>query len=126
MPCKVTGSDPVRISMRAKFSFLLPGLLGLMLAVALTASAQDEVPVPGPTTSNLFSQDPAVYDEKPLIMEQNIKPAGDSLQHKVVPVPAAKQKAVDPKKPQAEGDPLNFNFLYYIIQKFKASELMME
>ena len=99
-----------------------------MFAVALTASAQDDVPVPGPTTntSNLFSQDPAIYDEKPLLMEQSFKPVSDSLsiQHKVVPAPAAKQK--DAKKPQAEGDPLNFNFLYYIIQKFKASELMME
>jgi len=48
----------------------------------------------------------------------------DSLQHKTVPVPAAKSKANDAKKAQAEGDPLNFNFLYYILQKFKASELM--
>jgi len=106
-------------------------ILGLMLAVALTASAQDDVPVPGPTTntSNLFSQDPAIYDEKPLLMEQDKlrNPVADSLQHlKALPTPPAKQKTADPKKPQAEGDPLNFNFLYYIIQKFKASELMME
>jgi hypothetical protein len=101
-----------------------------MFAVALTASAQDDVPGPSNTTSNLFSQDPAIYDDKPLIMEQGersgLRPVViDSLSHKIVPTPAAKQK-VDPKKPQAEGDPLNFNFLYYIIQKFKSSELMME
>lgn len=114
--------------MRAKFSYVLPGLLALMLVVALTASAQDDVPGPStsPAVSNLFSQDPAVYDEKPLLMEQNFKVASDSLQHKVVPAPAAKAKSTDPKKAQAEGDPLNFNFLYYILQKFKASELMME
>ena len=116
--------------MRAKFSYLLPGLLGLMLAVALSASAQDDVPGPtggasNTTISNLFSQDAQIYDEKPLLMEQSVRPLSDSLQHKVVPVPAAKSKN-DPKKPQAEGDPLNFNFLYYILQKFKASELMME
>ncbi len=99
-----------------------------MLVVALTASAQDDVPGPStsPAVSNLFSQDPAIYDEKPLLMEQNVKPLSDSLQHRVVPVPAAKSKGNDLKKPNAEGDPLNFNFLYYILQKFKASELMME
>ena len=115
--------------MRAKFSYVLPGLLGLMLAVAFTASAQDDVPVPGPTTSpNLFNQDPTVYDEKPLLMEQDrLKNPADSLQHlRALPAVPAKQKSADPKKPQAEGDPLNFNFLYYIIQKFKAPEMMME
>jgi len=116
--------------MRAKFSYVLPGLLSLMVALALTASAQDDVPGPSisPATSNLFNQDPTVYDEKPLLMEQSergFKSPMDSLHRVVVPVPAAKQKA-DPKKPQVEGDPLNFNFLQYIIQKFKASELMME
>jgi len=109
--------------MRAKFSHILPGVLTLMLVVALSASAQDDVPGPttgvSPAVSNLFSQDAAIYDEKPLLMEQNVKPLFDSLQHKTVPVPAAKSKANDAKKPQAEGDPLNFNFLYYILQKFK-------
>jgi hypothetical protein len=98
-----------------------------MLAVAISASAQDDVPVPGPTTntSTLFNQDPTIYDEKPLLMEQSKIPIIDSLQH-LTPLPKtpAKQKSADPKKPQAEGDPLNFNFLYYIIQKFKASEVM--
>lgn len=98
-----------------------------MLTVAYNASAQDDVPVPGPSTQNIFNQDPSVYDEKPLMMEQDqrFKQPLDSLQHKPIVTPAAK-KGVDPKKAQAEGDPLNFNFLYYIIQKFKASELMME
>ena len=98
-----------------------------MLVVALSASAQDDVPGPmtgaSPSVSNLFRED-GNYDEKPLLMEQNVKPVFDSLQHKTVPTPAAKSRANDPKKAQAEGDPLNFNFLYYILQKFKASELM--
>jgi len=100
-----------------------------MLLVAYTASAQDDVPVPGPSTQNIFTQDPAIYDEKPLMMEQDQRLRSsplDSLQHRSGTAPAAKPKGNDPKKPQAEGDPLNFNFLYYIIQKFKASELMME
>jgi hypothetical protein len=100
-----------------------------MFAVALSASAQDDMPGPStsPGVSNLFSQDPATYDEKPLLMDQStFKPGNDSLQHKTGPVPAAKSKSNDPKKAQEGGDPLNFNFLYYIIQKFKASELMME
>ena len=114
--------------MRLKFSYVLPGLLGLMFALALSASAQDDVPGPSvsPNTSNtIFTQDPSVSDDKPLILDQGFKSPLDSLHNKVVPVPAAKQKS-DAKKPQAEGDPLNFNFLQYIIQKFKGSELMME
>lgn len=110
--------------MRVKFSHLLPGILCLMLTVAYTASAQDDVPVPGPNTQNIFNQDPTIYDEKPLMMEQT-KALPDSLQQRPVMTAPANKKN-DPKKPQAEGDPLNFNFLYYIIQKFKASELMME
>src|ERR1700755_1610403 len=102
--------------MRAKFSYILPGVLPLMLVVALSASAQDDVPGPttgaSPAVSNLFSQDAGIYDEKPLLMEQNVKPVFDSLQHKVVPAPAAKSKTADAKRAQAEGDPLNFNFLY--------------
>jgi hypothetical protein len=109
--------------MRVKFSHLLPGILSLMLVVAYSASAQDDVPVPGPSTQNIFNQDPGAYDEKPLMMEQ--KSPVDSLQQRPI-MPAPSNKKSDPKKPQAEGDPLNFNFLYYIIQKFKASELMME
>jgi hypothetical protein len=114
--------------MKAKISIVLPGLLGLFFAVAVSASAQDDLPNPNvsPATSNLFNQDPSIGDDKPLIMEQRSTPSIDSLSHKVVPAPAAKQKAAETKKPQAEGDPLNFNFLQYIIQKFKASELMME
>ncbi|HEX8061144.1 MAG TPA: hypothetical protein VF473_09430 [Cyclobacteriaceae bacterium] len=115
--------------MRSKFSYVLPGLLGLMLALALSASAQDDVPGPSTSPNNstpIFNQDPTVSDDKPLLMDQGFKSPMDSLQlHKAMPAPAAKQKS-ESKKAQAEGDPLNFNFLQYIIQKFKASELMME
>ncbi|MEJ0031170.1 MAG: hypothetical protein WDO15_12685 [Bacteroidota bacterium] len=107
--------------MRAKFSYLLPATLSFMLVVALSASAQDDVPGPSTSPVNstpIFNQDPSATDDKPLIMEQNFKSPLDSIQHRVVPVPAAKQKA-DAKKPQAEGDPLNFNFLQYIIQNLK-------
>ena len=119
--------------MRAKFSYIVPGIFALMFVVALSAAAQDEMPSPSSSNpSNLFTPDPANYDDKPLIMEgeKNYKTVSpilsDSLSHKVVPAPTAKQKADAKKAQAAEGDPLNFNFLYYIIQKFKASELMME
>lgn len=106
-----------------------------MMIVALSASAQDDVPgptsgTPSPAVTNLFSND-SEYDDKPLLMEQgsmrNIAP-DTATTRKVVPVPAAKAKSNtaggSDKKPQVQGDPLNFNFLYYILQKFKASELM--
>lgn len=114
--------------MRVKFSYLPAGILGLMLAVSFQAAAQDDIPVPGPSSSNIqYTHDPGNEDEKSSLTEQEIKgtKAVDSLQLAKPTVPA-KPKANDKKAPQAEGDPLNFNFLYYIIQKFKASELMME
>jgi hypothetical protein len=113
--------------MNVKFSHLLSGIC-LLLSVAYSASAQDDVPVPGPSTQNIFTQDPAVYDDKPLVMEQDqrFRYSADSLQHRTSITPSSKTKGNDPKKAQAEGDPLNFNFLHYIIHKFKASELMME
>lgn len=85
--------------------------------------------MPGPSSNSnngvIFNQDPAVYDDKAVILEQDNRTTKlpDSLQHKVVATPSAKTKG-EAKKPQPEGDPLNFNFLYYIIQKFKASEVM--
>lgn len=112
--------------MRAKFSYLLPGIFSLMLLVAYSAAAQDDVPVPGPSAGNLY-QDQNTYDEKPLLMEQDARsyrtPSDSVTTIRTITVPSSKPKA-ESKKP--EGDPLNFNFLYYIIQKFKASDLMME
>lgn len=99
-----------------------------MLAVSFQAAAQDDIPVPGPSSNNVhYSQEPGTEDEKSNITEQELKGTKviDSLQL-VKPTTPVKPKANDKKVPQAEGDPLNFNFLYYILQKFKASELMME
>jgi len=95
-----------------------------MLLVAYSASAQEDVPVPvpGPSANTIYNQETA-DDEKPLLLEESRSmKLPDSLQFHRAITPAAKPK--DPKKQQAEGDPLNFNFLYYIIQKFKASEVM--
>jgi hypothetical protein len=117
--------------MRAKFSYVLPGIIGLLMVVALSASAQDDVPGPStsPAVSNFFNND-SEYDDKPLLMEQGSMKNNvlADTTRKVVPVPAAKAKSNTAggaeKKPAVQGDPLNFNFLYYIMQKFKASELM--
>ncbi len=91
-----------------------------MLAVAITASAQDDIPVPctGPAsgTSPLFNQDPTIYDEKPLILEQSKIPVIDSYQHlKALPTPPAKQKSADRKKPQAEERSAQLQFPVLII-----------
>lgn len=114
--------------MKVKFSHLLPCLLLTMMTWATAAFAQDDMP--GPSTNNIFNQnDPQVYDEKPLLLEQDnrFRPSSqrDSVEHlRNVIVPSSKPKVgADPKKAK-EDDPLNFNFLYYIIRNFKSTDLM--
>jgi hypothetical protein len=117
--------------MRVKFSHLLPCLLLAMMTWATAAFAQDDMP--GPATNHFNTNDPQVYDEKPLLLENDGRQLKNSAQRDSLDInrttivaPAAKQKAGSDPKKNKEEDPLNFNFLYYIIRNFKASDLMME
>lgn len=120
--------------MRAKItSLLLP--FALILG-ASTAFAQDELPNPD---FNNYQEN--VYDEKPLLYEEGKSSQRQQQQQQIIVRDTAyarpsagnsKPKAnnASDKKPaptsNPAADPLNFNFLYYIFQKFKASDMMME
>jgi hypothetical protein len=113
--------------MRVKY--LTPAIVMLMLLFwSIESRAQDEVPGPdlnGTTTVT----DPNSYDEKPLLFEsegKTSKQATDTTSTRAPVIAPARKTAVPEAKKKEESDPLNFNFLFYIIQTFKASDLMME
>lgn len=124
---KVTGSVNVRILMRAKYLNTSVLLFFLLTGTAIVTRAQDEVP--GPDLNSINTQEPSAYDEKPLLYEsegRTSRPVAiDSSQSKAPSAVPVKKgpTATELRKPKDE-DPLNFNFLFYIITKFKSSDLM--
>ena len=106
--------------MNVKVSHLLASFIAVFL-LAISAQAQDELPAVDP-------QDPShreynLEDDKALIYDHSVHmPARDSAQ--VVRVlPMTKPAKPDAQK-KDEDDALSFNFIYYIIQKFKMSDLI--
>ncbi len=114
--------------MKVKVSnFLAP--LTVFILLNLTVKAQDELPV-------LENQDPFhrefnLDEDKILIYEHNHAPSvKDSTQQtpRVTPGHSAKISKPDAHKgghkDKEEEDALSFNFLYYMFQKFKMSDLV--
>jgi flagellar motor protein MotB len=101
----------------------------LTLSAVSSASAQDGAPVNEYPELSPF-QDPTLKEDKPLIYE----PEGKSTQKEqtvntttTTSSSKPKAKTAEPSKTAAsknEEDALSFNFLYYIIQKFKVSDIV--
>lgn len=109
--------------MNVKVSHLLASFIAVFL-LAISAQAQDEIPSVDPLDSS--HREYNLEDDKALIYDHSVHiPARDSSQ--VVRVLPVNQPA-KPSKPDAhkkdEDDALSFNFIYYIIQKFKMSDLI--
>jgi hypothetical protein len=115
--------------MKVKVSKLLVSLTAVLL-LTLTAYAQDELPL-------LESQDPAHrefnLDEDKILIYDNpshLSVVKDSTQQAPRVVPGHPVKTSKPDthknvhKEKEEEDALSFNFLYYMIQKFKMSDLI--
>jgi hypothetical protein len=114
--------------MKVKTSYLLPALVALTSFV-LSVQAQDELPL-------LETQDPIhrelnLDEDKTLIYDHpsHLSVVKDSSQAaRLLPLsPAKVQKAETQKnarKEKEEEDVLSFNFLYYMLQKFKMSDLV--
>ncbi|MFZ6001929.1 MAG: hypothetical protein ACOYW3_15565 [Bacteroidota bacterium] len=111
----------------------LLAFVAFLVVAAIGASNAQELP--NPEFNGYQFQEPNSYDEKPLIMESDLKyptkASRDTANHtrssQAHSSKNAKAAATDPRKPASGGkgeDPLNFNFLYYIIQKFKTSDLI--
>lgn len=113
--------------MTINFSRLLT-LIAIITATAFNSVlAQEGIPNNEiPELSPNFI-DPNFREEKPLLYEPEGK-SNNSKEQLISPAPTkAKIKSPEPTKTTAtktEEDALSFNFLYYIIQKFKISDIV--
>lgn len=110
-------------------------ILPAVILISLTAYAQEETPIiegPDPTHRELnFSEDKTLLYDQPTI--QHTQPAyqqqpgvRDTLMVSPKPInrTARPETPREGQKPRSEDDALSFNFLYYIIQKYKLSDLI--
>jgi hypothetical protein len=121
--------------MRAKLIFLLSVMVGLGL-LSLPVFAQEESQGNAEIQELSSHQELNLNDDKTLIMDAaDVKPG--KVTSIVRDTPSTPQgnnakKLEQQQKPsgstgdKAKEDPLSFNFLYYIIQKFKISDIMDE
>lgn len=85
-------------------------------------SRQDNDPVLGESTegrSNRTLTSTISTSEAPVVVRDSEIKAG-----KPIVKPAEKLQKEEEKAQKKEGDPLSFNFLYYIIEKFKLSDFV--
>ena len=114
--------------MKLKVSNLLAAFATVFI-LGLSAQAQEELPIienPDPTHRefNLNEDKILIYDRS-----NHSSTARDSAQLMMTPrvVPTHTNKAAKPdasKSKEADDDALSFNFLYYMLQKFKLSDLI--
>ncbi len=105
-----------------KTTFYLFTIVFLLSGFSVLAQVDTSPEIP---SSTHYPEINTTNDDKPLIFELEIKASKkDSVQIKIAQ-PATKSKS-DLAKPSSskEDDALSFNFLYYIIQKFKISDLV--
>ena len=118
------------MQMKLKISvvlFLASSLIGFK------ANAQDEgQPPPQQEVQELNQQHPELNlsDDKTLLIDADVKaPQNQPTAHEVGNTTnTGKNKSDSSNKPSSndktEEDPLSFNFIYFIIQKFKASDIV--
>ncbi|MBP9926376.1 MAG: hypothetical protein KBF45_10310 [Cyclobacteriaceae bacterium] len=118
--------------MKINFSLLLVLIVGsLSVTTVTTVSAQEGVPHNEiPEIAPYNNNDPSIREEKPLLYEPESKPITNTVRDQPTNSGVfAKTKSKNPEPPKAVGtkpeeDALSFNFLYYIIQKFKISDIV--
>jgi hypothetical protein len=109
-------------------------ILSAVILFSLTAYAQEETPIiegPDPAHQEMnFSEDKTLlYDQSPNQNTQSIFQQ-PGIRDTVMIAPKPINRATRPEtpresqKPKGEDDALGFNFLYYIIQKYKLSDLI--
>lgn len=116
------------LAMRINLTHLAATLAGFALLLCVPALAQDDLPVGGYQDPGY--QETNTIDDKTLLYESTEGKSLRTIQsipRDTVRSAPTKPKA-DAKKPGTTGgkpeDALSFNFLYYIIQKFKISDIV--
>jgi hypothetical protein len=108
-----------------KFSRIL-FLLPVVVLFSLAVQAQEETPmIEGPDPSH---REVNFNEDKTLIYDQPFQNPGN--RDSVIVVPQSPGRAIRPEnskevqKPRNEEDALKFNFLFYMIQKYKLSDMI--
>jgi hypothetical protein len=125
--CNLGRLDRLRLSMKVKFSTILTfAIAAFSICFVLSANAQEEGSSLNEFQDLNQNSELNLEEDKTLIFESENK----SVKHEAE-VPSPNKPAVKTKSPEAvksgnnkEEDALSFNFLYYIIQKFKYSDLL--
>jgi len=115
--------------MKVNFSQLLVSLIFIVTVSAVsTAIAQEGVLNETPELSPNYP-DPSLLEEKPLLYEPDGKSSFQKEQTLINQSPSIKSKGKNSESTKmghnkTEEDALSFNFLYYIIQEFKISDIV--
>jgi hypothetical protein len=100
----------------------------VVFLLSLSAEAQEETPIiegPDPSHREInFSEDKTLLSDQPVQIQQ------PGVRDSLVVLPRPVNQTTRPEaqregqKPRTEEDALRFNFLYYIIQKYKISDII--
>lgn len=112
--------------MKPNFSHFFGFTFLLMTMVFFSARAQEGVP--NNEIPDVYFP-PELQGEKPLLFEPDRSSSSNdksfqSREQVSTPSKSAKSKTEAAKNPKQGDDALSFNFLYYIIQKFKISDIV--
>lgn len=112
----------------------LLSILPAVILLSFTAYAQEETPIiegPDPAHRELnFSEDKTLLYDQPTIQHTQPVYHQPGVRDTVTVAPKSINRTTRPEttregqKPRNEEDALSFNFLYYIIQKYKLSDLI--
>ena len=118
--------------MKVKFSNIQLFFFGILLGSALPAFAQDGAPTPTPVDPKEINVNPELNanEDKTFVVEssESLKPSGATTttvkETASVKSATTKPKAETKAGEKEETDPMSFNFLYILIQKFKFSDMV--
>jgi hypothetical protein len=95
------------------------GLLFLIFFLAIPAMAQERQDLPGEDNRNPYEVNQTLDSHGSTVRDQR-----DSLSVKPLAIAKPKSPEASNTKNKTQEEPLSFNFLYYIIQKFKGSDVV--
>jgi hypothetical protein len=112
--------------MKSNFSHFLGFTIMLLTLVAFSSRAQEGIP--NNEIPDIYVN-PELQEDKPLLFEPatGSERVSNSREQVISSPKSGKTRAGEGSKTQAtkqEDDALSFNFLYYIIQKFKISDIV--
>jgi hypothetical protein len=98
------------------------GLMLMLLLLSVSAMAQESSGFPNDDNKNPYEVNQTLDSHGNVIREGATQ--RDSLFVKPVITVKPKTNEAAATKPKTQEEPLSFNFLYYIIQKFKGSDVV--